>query len=94
MLFLLGPVVGFFGTGFFSGFTVIASEAFPTALRGTAMGLVYNIGRLLGAAAPWIIGFLAEARGITFALSSVSLAFLLAAIIASQLQESREHALA
>ena len=94
MLLLLGPIIGFFGTGFFSGFTVIASEAFPTALRGTAMGLVYNIGRLLGAAAPWIIGYAAEVRGITFALSTVSLAFLLAAAVASLLRESGTRSLA
>lgn len=94
MLLALGPVVGFFGTGFFSGFTVIASEVFPTALRGTAMGLVYNIGRLLGAAAPWIIGYTAEVRGIPFALSTVSLAFLLAAAIASLLREPHIRSLA
>ncbi len=79
-LLLLGPVVGFFGTGFFSGFTIIASEAFPTAVRGTAMGVVYNIGRFLGAAAPYIIGYISEVSGIVFALSSISVAFLLAAV--------------
>jgi MFS family permease len=91
---LLGPVIGFFGTGFFSGFTLIASEGFPTAVRGTAMGLVYNIGRLLGAAAPAIIGVLAEARGFTAALSSIAIAFLLAALIAAGLRGSEIRSLA
>jgi MFS family permease len=93
-LLFLGPVVGFFGTGFFSGFTIIASEVFPTAVRGTAMGLVYNIGRFLGAASPYIIGFITEKSGIVVALSSISIAFLLAAIIAAALKESKSHALA
>ncbi len=37
-LLWLGPLVGFWGTGYFSGFAVITSELFPTAIRGTAMG--------------------------------------------------------
>lgn len=93
-LLFLGPVVGFFGTGFFSGFTIIASEAFPTAVRGTAMGVVYNVGRFLGAAAPYIIGAISEASGIVVALSSISFAFLLAAVIASTLRGTERRSLA
>ena len=44
-LLLLGPLVAFFGTGYFSGFSAIVSELFPTEIRATAMGLSYNIGR-------------------------------------------------
>ncbi|MGO8719684.1 MAG: MFS transporter [Acidobacteriaceae bacterium] len=93
LLLLLGPIVGFFGTGFFSGFTIIASEVFPTAVRGTAMGVVYNIGRFLGAGAPYLIGYITEISGIELALSSISIAFLAAAIIAMGLQETKSHAL-
>jgi MFS family permease len=93
-LVLLGPIVGFFGTGFFSGFSVIASEAFPTAIRGTAMGIVYNVGRFLGAGAPYIIGFITEKSGIVLALSSISIAFVAAALIATGLTENKNHALA
>ena len=85
---VLGPIVGFFGTGFFSGFTIIASEAFPTAVRGTAMGVVYNVGRFLGAGAPYLIGYITEISGIELALSSISIAFLAAAIIAMGLHET------
>ncbi len=92
-LLFLGPVVGFFGTGFFSGFTIIASEAFPTAVRGTAMGLVYNIGQYLGAASPYIIGYISDVSGIVIALSSISIAFLLAAMIATGLRETKSHAI-
>jgi MFS family permease len=93
LLLLLGPIVGFFGTGFFSGFTVIASEIFPTAVRGTAMGVVRGISRFLGAGAPYLIGYITEISGIQLALSSISIAFLAAAIIATGLHEPKSHAL-
>ena len=83
---LLGPLVGFFGTGFFSGFSVIAAEAFPTALRGRAMGMAYNLGRIASAAAPYTIGKLSQTHGIGPALVLTSAGFLLAAVIASGLR--------
>jgi MFS family permease len=85
-LLLIGPLVGFFGTGYFSGFSVIASELFPTALRGSAMGFVYNVGRILSAAAPYLIGHVSEHAGLSYALCITSGAFLLAALIATGLR--------
>ena len=85
-LLLIGPLVGFFGTGYFSGFSVIASELFPTSLRGSAMGFVYNIGRVLSAAAPYLIGHVSEHAGLSYALCITSGAFLLAALIATALR--------
>ena len=87
-LLLIGPLVGFFGTGYFSGFSVIASESFPTALRGSAMGFVYNSGRLLSAAAPYLIGSVSEQHGLSFALCITSVAFLAAALIATALRQT------
>jgi MFS family permease len=85
-LLIIGPLVGFFGTGYFSGFVVIASELFPTALRATAMGFVYNIGRLASAVAPWAIGRVSERAGLGAALCLTSAGFLLAAAIATALR--------
>lgn len=85
-LLLIGPLVGFFGTGYFSGFSVIASELFPTSVRGTAMGFVYNIGRVTSAAAPYLIGRFSEHGGLSSALCITSAAFLLAALIATALR--------
>lgn len=85
-LLLIGPLVGFFGTGYFSGFSVIASELFPTSLLGSAMGFVYNIGRVLSAAAPYFIGHVSEHAGLSYALCITSGAFLLAALIATALR--------
>ena len=85
-LLVIGPLVGFFGTGYFSGFSVIASELFPASLRGSAMGFVYNIGRVLSAAAPYLIGRISEHAGLSYALCITSGAFLLAALIATGLR--------
>jgi MFS family permease len=86
-LLWIGPLVGFFGTGYFSGFSVIASELFPTALRGSAMGFAYNSGRVVSAAAPYLIGSISEHAGLSYALCITSAAFLLAALIATALQQ-------
>jgi MFS family permease len=80
LLFALGPVVAFFGTGYFSGFGAVTAELYPTAIRATAQGFTYNIGRLASAAAPWLVGGLAEGRGFPAALSVTAAAFLLATV--------------
>jgi MFS family permease len=85
-LLLIGPLVGFFGTGYFSGFSVITSELFPISLRGSAMGFVYNSGRLVSATAPYLIGSVSEHAGMSYALCTTSAAFLLAAFIATALR--------
>ena len=85
-LLIIGPLVGFFGTGYFSGFTVIASELFPTTVRASAMGFVYNIGRVISAASPWIIGRVSERAGLGLALCITSAGFLVAALIATGLR--------
>lgn len=84
----LGPVVGFWGSGYFSGFAVIASELFPASLRGSAMGFSYNTGRIVSAAAPYVVGRASESHGIGSALAITSLAFIAAALIALTLPET------
>ena len=93
-LLIIGPLVGFFGTGYFSGFSVIASELFPTALRASAMGFVYNVGRVLSAAAPYLIGLVSEHAGLSWALCITSAAFLAAALIATALRPPVTQAIA
>ncbi|HUE55425.1 MAG TPA: MFS transporter [Candidatus Udaeobacter sp.] len=88
-LLLLGPLVAFFGTGFFSGYAAIASEIFPGDIRATAMGLSYNLGRGLSAAAPFAVGALALHYGIGSAFFLQAAAFLVAALLALTLPETR-----
>ena len=79
-LLLLGPFVAFFGTGYFSGFGAITAEIYPTRIRATAQGFTYNIGRVASAAAPFVVGSLADTRGFPVALSTTAVAFVLAAV--------------
>jgi MFS family permease len=88
-LLALGPLVAFFGTGFFSGFAPLTSELFPTEVRATAMGLSYNIGRGLSAAAPFVVGALAARYGLGVAFVVQAGAFLAAALLAAALPETR-----
>jgi MFS family permease len=88
-LLALGPVVAFFGTGSFSGYAAIASEIFPTEIRAAAMGLSYNVGRVLSAFAPFAVGTLAIKYGIGPAFFLQAAAFLLAAMLSLALPESR-----
>ncbi len=88
-LLVLGPLVAFFGTGFFSGFSAIASEIFPGEIRASAMGLSYNIGRGLSAAAPFAVGALAKQYGLGTALFLPAAAFFIAALLALALPETR-----
>ncbi len=85
-LLLLGPLVGFWGSGYFSGFSVIASEAFPSALRGRAMGFAYNFGRIASTAAPFLVGHIAQSHGMGFGLMLTSSGFLAAGLIATALR--------
>jgi MFS family permease len=88
-LLLLGPLVAFFGTGYFSGFSAIVSELFPTEIRATAMGLSYNIGRGVSAAAPAVVGLLADRFGLGSAFFLQAAAFFAAALLALALPETK-----
>jgi len=88
-LLILGPFVAFFGSGYFSGYAAIASELFPTEIRATAMGISYNVGRVLSALAPFAIGMLAARYGLGPAFLLQSSAFLLAALLAFALPETK-----
>ena len=47
LLLLLGPLVGYFGHGYFSLFGAMLAELFPTRIRATAQGFCYTAGRVL-----------------------------------------------
>src|SRR5467141_1618002 len=89
LLLLLGPLVAFFGTGFFSGYAAIASEIFPGEIRAAAMGLSYNIGRGLSAIAPFAVGAIAARFGFGPAFFLLAATFLVAALLALLLPETR-----
>jgi MFS family permease len=80
LLFALGPLVAFFGTGYYSGFGAVIVELYPTAVRATAAGVCYNTGRLASAAAPYVVGTLSSSRGFGAAFAVAGFAFFLAAL--------------
>lgn len=89
-LLLLGPAIGFLGTGFFSLFGAMLSELYPTEVRGTGGGFVYNIGRGLSSMAPWIVGTVADTYGIGGALALNSVFFLVGAGFIFTLPETKK----
>ncbi|MBI4165452.1 MAG: MFS transporter [Acidobacteria bacterium] len=93
-LFLLGPLLAFFGTGHFTGFGIIAAELFPTEVRASAMGLAYNFGRAFSAGAPWMLGTLAGRAGIDSSFWVCGVAYLVATLLALALPETRGRTLA
>lgn len=75
-LMLMGPFIGFFGSGYFSAFGAFISELFPTRARGAAVGFTYNAGRMVSALAPTVIGFFASKFGVGGALTVTAIAFI------------------
>ena len=88
-LLVLGAVVAFFGTGWFSGCGTIGSEIYPTALRARGLGFTYTGARAMSCVAPFIIGRIGDKKGLDSAFYLCSAAFLLASLMATQLPETK-----
>ncbi len=93
-LLVLGPLVGFFGHGYFSVFGAMLAELFPSAVRATAQGFCYNAGRAASAAAPYFIGSLADRLGIGSALAATAVFYVVGAGLMLLLPETRGKVLA
>ena len=93
VLLVLGTVVAFFGTGFFSGSGIIGSEIFPTRVRARALGFTYNGARTMSSIAPYVIGRVGQTRGLSWAFYLCGAGFLLASLMATQLPETKGRAL-
>ena len=94
ILLLLGPVVAFFGTGFFSGFGAVTAETYPTAIRASAQGFTYNLGRVASAAAPFTIGKLATSHGFSTAFAVAGAVYFVGALAWMWIPETRGRELA
>jgi MFS family permease len=88
-IMLLGIVVAFFGTGFFSGSGIMGSEIFPTRVRARALGFTYNGARALSSVSPFIIGLVSTQWGLSGAFYLCAAGFGLAAITATLLPETK-----
>jgi MFS family permease len=88
-LLVIGPLVGFLGSGYFSLFGAMLAELYPTAMRGAGQGFTYNSGRALSALAPYLVGAAADRSGFGTALALNSGFFLLGAALVFTLPETR-----
>jgi MFS family permease len=89
VLMLLGTVVAFFGTGIFSGSGIMGSEIFPTGVRARALGFTYNGARAMSSIAPLVIGRVGQIKGLRWAFYLCAAGYLLAALMTTQLPETR-----
>ncbi|MGH9672609.1 MAG: MFS transporter [Bryobacteraceae bacterium] len=89
VMLALGPLLGFFGTGYFSLFGAMLAELYPTPVRGAGQGFTYNFGRCLAALAPYATGRIADRSGFGAALALNSGFFLIAAALSFTLPETR-----
>jgi MFS family permease len=89
LLMGVGTMVAFFGTGLFSGSGIIGSEIFPTAVRARALGFTYNGARAMSSVAPFVIGRIGQTKGLGWAFYLCAAGYLLAALMTTQLPETR-----
>ncbi len=89
VLLVLGVLVAFFGTGIFSGSGIMGSEIFPTAVRARALGFTYNGARTLSSVAPLVIGRIGQTKGLSWAFYLCAAGYLLAALMTTQLPETK-----
>jgi MFS family permease len=89
VLLVSGAVVAFFGTGFFSGSGIVGSEIFPTRVRARALGFTYNGARTMSSVAPFVIGRVGQAKGLSWAFYLCAVSFFLATLAATQLPETK-----
>ena len=93
-LLIIGPFIGFFGTGYFSLFGAMLAELYPTPIRGAGQGFAYNFGRGLSALAPFAVGAIADRSGLGLALGLNSAFFLTGAVLVYLLPETKNAELA
>jgi len=90
LLLALGPLVGYFGHGYFSVLGAMAADLFPAELRTTAQGFCYNIGRALAGFAPVTVGALADRQGIGVALAFTAVFFVAGAAMLIRMPARRK----
>jgi MFS family permease len=88
-LLVLGTATAFFGTGIFSGSGIIGSEIFPTGVRARALGFTYNGARTMSSVAPLVIGRVGQTKGLSWAFYLCAAGYLLAAVMTTQLPETK-----
>jgi MFS family permease len=83
VLFLVAATVnGFFTTGQFAWMPIYLPELFPTAVRGSAMSLVFNATRYVAAFGPLAAGWaITTFGGIASAASAIAFVYVIGLVI-------------
>ncbi len=82
LFLVIAAVNGFFTLGQFSWMPVYLPELFPTAVRGSAISLVFDVTRYLAAGGPLLAGWLiVNLGGVAAAASSIGLIYILGLIV-------------
>ncbi len=92
-LLVLGAVVAFFATGWFSGCGTVGSEIYPTSLRARGLGLTYTGARAMSCVSPFVIGKIGDLKGLNWAFCLCAASFLVASLMATLLPETMGKAL-
>ncbi len=89
-MLLLGFPLGFFSAGIPASMAALFSELYPAGVRGTGVGFCYNFGRVVSAAFPFMVGFLADRIGLGPAIGiDAAFAYSLVLIAVLMLPETR-----
>ena len=88
-LLWMGPLLGFFGTGYFALFGSTLAELYPTSIRGAGQGFSYNFGRAISAGAPYLVGAIADRSGVGVGITVSAAFFFVAAFLVYLLPETR-----
>lgn len=75
-----------FGLLYGAPYAIVAtymSESFPTAVRGTAYGTSYNLGRILSIASPIMIGYVATQYSIGYGIALLGIAYFIMGVVPS-----------
>ncbi len=92
-LTIICPLLGAFSVGYAGLYGVYLGELFPTAVRSTAQGIAYGVGRAFAVITPPTIGVIAMSYGFRAGLLFSSGVFLLALIWVLLMPETRGKAL-
>lgn len=79
----------FSGLEFFPAQGSWAAKIFPTAVRARALGFTYNGARTLSSVAPLVIGRVGQTKGLSWAFYLCAAGYLLAALMTTQLPETK-----
>jgi MFS family permease len=64
-----GAFMGMFVNGMIGGYGALMAEAYPTAARATAQNVLFNLGRAVGGFGPIVVGGVAAAHSLQFAIA-------------------------